>query len=244
MAKWIDQAALWALAATAAFVLWMVLGGGHIPLAMAAAFATVWGMRYLLHRLPERRWVFRGERVRRAQALVGQWACARQPEEALSELDRLLPALSPEDTGKRLLIQRLSGSFDEDALLALWRQHEGVECLTLIVTVRATAQAQVLARRLTHPVLRLIDGTELIRLLTRISLPATPKTKTGRRQSLGMFAARLAENVRPLRAALYGALFALLYGLTHSWLYLFAAVVQALLAGSGLFLRRLRRQVR
>ncbi len=246
MAKWIDRAALWGIAIIAAFFLWMSWSGGQILLSMLATFALIFVLRLLLHRLPERRWVFRQERIRRAQALLNEWALMSDPSRVLQALGCLLPTLTQSESNPPLLIQRLpcARALDANELMSIWRNHIGDTQLTIIVTGPADATAKATASRLKTPEIRLIDSSDLTQALSRLSLEPHDLPKEKKRfPSLQTILYRLIESIHPVRAGLYGMLFVLLYIITHSWMYLVAAFLLISLTAISLITRHLHHSI-
>lgn len=246
MAKWIDHAALWGIAVISAFFLWMSWSGGQILLSMLATFALIYVLRLLIHQLPEKRWVFRQERVRRAQALLNEWALMSDPDQVLQALGRLLPTLTQTESDPPLLIQRLpcAHAMDANELMSIWRNHIGKRQIKIIVTGPADATAKTTASRLKTPEIRLIDSSDLTQALSRLSLEPHDLPKEKKRfPSLQTILCRLTERIHPVRAGLYGVLFVLLYIITHSWMYFAAAFLLISLTAISLITRRLRHSI-
>jgi len=228
MAGWIDRAALWLFASAAALFLILVITDGNVVLSIIAAFAIVTAIRYLAGKLPDKRWIFRSERMRRAKTLIRKWTLM-ETTAAFDEIRHTLPELLTEEEWKNVqLIQMLpeSGSMSANRLLDIWREIRSEEQVAVIVTCSADDAAHFLTNDLSAPKIHLIDGNTLMRKLMRKAhlLPKADR-KNERHASISDRIARLTENIRPIQTGVYAAASLLIYLVTDLRLYLIASIL-------------------
>lgn len=230
MARWIDQIALWALSAFCAFFLMMVVTDGRLLPSASAAFIIVLTIRFLSGRLSKKRWVGRRKLRASAERMIRKWALLPEKE----GFEAAVSCLPDEDRqGCIHFVQLLPDGgrrFTANELMELWRRHRGRNMLLIVVTCEAEAEAFAMLAELSLPSVRLYDSRKLTDVLLRMpeALPEEPMIER-RRRNIIPCAVRWIGTIRPLRAAVYSALFLLMYLATRSVLYLTASLVQGLL---------------
>lgn len=232
MAKWIDRAATWTFLTLSVYLLILTMTNISILCTAILTFFIVITIRFLLMKIPDKRWPKRGKQMQYAQYILTSWALMRR-HEALKEIDRYLPNLlkRPHDVSIQL-IQRIpeGDALDVNQLMDIWRDAPPSPELHLIVTCAVKSETHALADSLEKPSIRITDRAALLRMLckTRLEPPAGEKA-IGRHRKQKICLARYIQSIKPMKTCLYGLLFTTIYSINHSWIYLTSACLMFLL---------------
>lgn len=228
MAKWIDRAVLWLIAASSAFFLSLSLSDGHLIFAIPSAFVLVLFLRLLIHKLPEKHHMRRKEKILRIHHLFRRWAIIDK-NQALQEIHTLLPDLYEESVWPT--VQLIQHPFDcealhSDRLLDIWRNNRRQTPLHLLITGNVSSDVLALLPELSAPSIHLVDTAQLKRrLIPLIHTLPIESAKKERRKPLSVHAAQFIRSFQPIRTGWYTIIFLILYLLTHSFFYLVSSLV-------------------
>lgn len=243
MGKFIDRVVLTALLAGALYLFFMS-AFRSIPLAATSAFLAMALLKKLSRRFPGSGFTKKRRARKEAADTLEEWSF-QNPDEARENVSNLLARAYPgqmHEISLTLVSRHPSGGhITVDDVSAEWKRHRGAERAVIAGFSKADDRAYALARALSNPRVRLIDGVQLSALIAlhppvRKSPPAAAR-KNGRLKA----ALRAAGRAKGGRCLASGVLMCLIYFITGMTTYLVAGAILVLIAGVSLHRRKMPR---
>jgi len=165
------------------------------------------------------------------------WALSNE-QQAADEIRALIEKAYPEQIGAEtrffaILRHPQGAPFTQDDLLPLYKKSSDASQMLVASTAPIDPGTRAFAKALKNPKIALLEGAQLVSLLTRFS-PAPAAEKAPRPKRARPILAGMIRREQSLRRALYGAGLLAMYLLIGNVLYLISALVLFLFAGLGL----------
>ena len=167
-----------------------------------------------------------------------EWAF-QSPDEARENVSELIARAFPgqmEGVSLTLINRHPSGGpVTVDDVTAEWKRRRGGERALIVSFPKADERARALARSLSTPRVRLIDGPQLLGLIARHPPAHSPSPRAVKKIGRWKAALRAAGRAKAGRCIASGGLMCLVYFITGMLTYLVAGALLLMIAGMSLY---------